>query len=350
MSVYRDGDGRWRYRARVAVKEGSIRISGTAPKKANTQAAAIGAERAHIARLLTTDPTVVAMTKGGKAPTFEEWAEKYMKEVAPTQSPSEQLSKRRKLDAVLLPLLAKVRMDELNRGHLAEVRAQLVGKAPSTVNNHLAVVGALLSRAVEFGHREHSIPLGFLKLEAQPFEYYTDDELHGLLEGARGDVMLTCALLLGADAGLRAGEIRALHRADVRGGVIQVIRSDFEGELKGTKSGRARAVEMTDALSAAVEAALKSHLGPRVLARPDGSPWTKESMVWCAPPKGWHALRHTFCSRLAAAGVPALEIQAAAGHASVTTTQRYMHLAANRRSPIHVLNRPQMAAREEKAK
>ncbi len=41
---------------------------------------------------------------------------------------------------------------------------------------------------------------------------------------------------------------------------------------------------------------------------------------------GLHILRHTFCSRLAMAGAPALAIKELAGHTSLTTTMRYMHL------------------------
>jgi hypothetical protein len=40
-----------------------------------------------------------------------------------------------------------------------------------------------------------------------------------------------------------------------------------------------------------------------------------------------HILRHTFCSRLAMRGAPAKAIQELAGHESLTTTQRYMHLS-----------------------
>lgn len=45
------------------------------------------------------------------------------------------------------------------------------------------------------------------------------------------------------------------------------------------------------------------------------------------PETGFHITRHTFCSHLAMQGVPASAIQALAGHADLSTTQRYMHLA-----------------------
>jgi hypothetical protein len=41
---------------------------------------------------------------------------------------------------------------------------------------------------------------------------------------------------------------------------------------------------------------------------------------------GPHRLRHTFCSHLAMNGAPLLAIRALAGHASLSTTQRSMHL------------------------
>jgi site-specific recombinase XerD len=43
----------------------------------------------------------------------------------------------------------------------------------------------------------------------------------------------------------------------------------------------------------------------------------------------WHDLRHEALSRLADDGVPIHELQLLAGHASITTTQRYMNARAS---------------------
>lgn len=43
----------------------------------------------------------------------------------------------------------------------------------------------------------------------------------------------------------------------------------------------------------------------------------------------WHDCRHTFCSRLAMAGVPLKTIQVLAGHKTIAITARYAHLAPN---------------------
>ena len=40
-----------------------------------------------------------------------------------------------------------------------------------------------------------------------------------------------------------------------------------------------------------------------------------------------HTLRHTFGSQLAIQGIPLRRIQALMGHSSITTTERYAHLA-----------------------
>ena len=63
------------------------------------------------------------------------------------------------------------------------------------------------------------------------------------------------------------------------------------------------------------------------------------------PKAGVHLLRHTFCSHLAMRGAPARAIQELAGHADLTTTQRYMHLSpAATEDAIRLLDRPGVAS------
>ncbi len=53
--------------------------------------------------------------------------------------------------------------------------------------------------------------------------------------------------------------------------------------------------------------------------------------------------RHTFCSHLAMRGAPAKAIQELAGHESLTTTLRYMHLSPGARDQaIALVNTPEV--------
>lgn len=143
--------------------------------------------------------------------------------------------------------------------------------------------------------------------------------------------------LLGGEAGLRCGEMIALEWADIDLDKRQlcVQRSDWRGQINAPKGGRLRYVPLTTRLTAALRE--HRHLrGQRVLLQSDGSPLRVDMVgdhVRRAARKagvtvsGAHRLRHTFCSHLAMRGAPATAIQALAGHQSLSTTERYMHLS-----------------------
>jgi site-specific recombinase XerD len=67
------------------------------------------------------------------------------------------------------------------------------------------------------------------------------------------------------------------------------------------------------------------------------------------PTRSLHILRHTFCSHLAMTGAPSRAIQRMAGHASIVTTECYMHLSqAALGGAIRLLDEARSKVREER--
>jgi integrase len=116
---------------------------------------------------------------------------------------------------------------------------------------------------------------------------------------------------------------------------LRIERGEWRGLVSSTKGGRTRHVPMMTEFAEALRHS--RHLrGPLVLYREDGNPFTEAAIRAQVdratrraklPQWGPHALRHTLCSHLAMNGVAARTIQELAGHQSLMTTQRYMHLS-----------------------
>jgi integrase len=177
-----------------------------------------------------------------------------------------------------------------------------------------------------------------LKVSKGAIAFYDFEEYERLVVAAR-DVSREAYLitLLGGEAGLRSGEMVALEWRDIdfTKRLLCVERNVWEGQVDSPKGGRIRYVPMTARLTAALRDT--KHLrGPRVLYRRNGQPFSEMAIMLEGrraarraevPWNGPHRLRHTFCSHLAMRGAAPRAIQELAGHAHITTTQRYMHLS-----------------------
>jgi integrase len=332
------GSGRWRYQLHFRGDDGTLHRDSGMSDRGHTRTAATTAALDHIARIKR--PTTAE--ERADSPTFAKVAAALMEHLdthPEVNKPSEVDGKRQKL-VYLNEWIGDRRIGEITRVDIDRVRKTLAKEklSLSTTNNYLSVIGAVLDYAVEREIVDSRPSLGIKRPEntLTREDIYTEAEVAPLLAEHAGDVMASCALLLGFDAGLRAGEIRALARIDIVGDVIHVRHAEYAGNYKlKPKSGYGRRVAMTERLAETVRAALASHAAPSVLirrggpgrwARFEGMPWTKESMRGFAPAKGWHALRHGFCTRLAESGVPAAEIMAVAGHATLKTSERYIQL------------------------
>ncbi len=278
------------------------------------------------------------------APTLAVYAPDYLAEqVARGLKPSSLKSKRGILKRWILPRFGRRPIDQIRTRDFTKLRMALVaaGRKPKTTNNCLTTLSAM----VKWWHTEHDLPVPQYRVNPvkQPKDrraaFYEVAVFNTLVDAAarRGTEDLVL-ILLGGRAGLRMSEIRALHWSDCDLGrrpqlVVQRTREDDE-ELP-PKGWRTRVVPMTPDLAQALRS-LPRHLhDPHVLLH-EGRPLTRKQVrtrlnrvqrAAGLPETGFHITRHTFCSHLAMQGVPASAIQALAGHADLSTTQRYMHLA-----------------------
>jgi integrase len=239
----------------------------------------------------------------------------------------------------LVPQLGPKRLDTITTEDVQRLKHSLRDKAPKTVNNVLTVLGTLLKKAVEWGVIEQMpCSVRLLKTSSGSVDFYDFDEYQRLVAAATAtDATTRLIVLLGGDAGLRAGEMRAMQWTDVdlEKGQLRIERSEWQGHITTTKGGRLRYVPMTSRLREALRA--HRHLrGARVLYRSDGGVLTESALregVARATRRanlrgtGPHMLRHTFCSHLAMRGAAPRAIQELAGHRDLSTTQRYMHLS-----------------------
>ncbi len=258
----------------------------------------------------------------------------------------------------LTPTLGHKRLHRLTNEDVQDLKAKYEHLAVSTVNAILTMLRSILLRAVEWGVLDKEpVRVKKLKKSEPVVEFYDFEELDRLVLAAEKlDPQLLLLVLLGAEAGLRCGEIIALEWSDIdlEHETITVSRSKWRGHLTETKGGRARVVPLAPRLHEAL-ASYRSLRGPRVLhSRPYGKGYGSPSSTtihnWLGraqaaagfPVKGPHILRKTFCSHLAMRGTAPAVIQRYAGHRSIKTTERYINMSPQiLTDSIQVLRRPE---------
>jgi integrase len=113
-----------------------------------------------------------------------------------------------------------------------------------------------------------------------------------------------------------------------------------EGVLYVTGKTGPRAVQISRAARRCLTRLRKSAPRGQLFVTPERNQGPSDRRLWfekavkkadLRPAFRYHDLRHSFCSRLVAAGVPLLEVQQLAGHKSYSTTLRYAHLSPDHR-------------------
>jgi integrase len=245
------------------------------------------------------------------------------------------------LDTHLLPFFGDLRLDQIDADKVQEWKADHTkGNKSSTVNKILARLKTMLRSAIEWKLLAAMPPIKRIKqpkLEKPHYRQHDDERF--LAAASRMDLKLYVVCLLGDDAGLRHGEIIALHKSDIRfddgpTGAIVVSRSSSKGKVTATKGNRCRRVPMTPRLRKALREFLPTVKGELVVLSRKGQPirsehplrrWLAEVQDQLGLARGVHILRHTFATQSLHKGATLKEVQAFLGHTNMATTEAYIH-------------------------
>ncbi len=262
----------------------------------------------------------------------DEWVRTY---VATNLRPNTQRVYRIFLRLHILPFLGHRSIGSIGSRDIEFLKShcQAKGLHPKSVNAALSVLRRCLTTALDWELVKALPRFRWLKQPPSAFDHLTPIESAELLRAVSGrpeELMVLAALR----TGLRLGELRALHWEDVdlERGFICVRRSRSRAGELPPKNNRIRYVPMSHELKAALAAA--GNARGHVFASADGTPMTEtqaRKVMHRAARRaklrriGWHALRHTFATQLAASGVPIQAIQGFLGHATLQMTMRYSH-------------------------
>lgn len=207
---------------------------------------------------------------------------------------------------------------------------QLRALQPATRNRHLATIRHLYNKAVEWGicSANPAAHIRAFKTQKKPIRWLTDAEISKLITSAPNE-FLKDLILTALETGLRGGEICRLAPADVdlAGGLITV---------HGTKSYQVRHVPISRRLTPVLQRRLAAG-GERLF--PIETDYLVHQVKKIAKDAELldvttHVFRHTYASRLIAAGVDLHTVQALLGHQSIQTTMIYAHLSPDRFSVV----------------
>ncbi|HEX3854756.1 MAG TPA: tyrosine-type recombinase/integrase [Polyangiaceae bacterium] len=211
-----------------------------------------------------------------------------------------------------------------------------LGKREIQSRGPVNLLRTLLTAAVETGVLEAmpelpKAPPPGKKLPSAP----STDEVDAMLANAKG--WLRVAVALGALAGLRQGEVRALQVRDVdlKQGIITVRWALSENELVAPKSGDERVVPIGAPLAEVMAQALRGKLpAARVVLNRRGRTPSRQAVLSALKKvqlrhglnaRSFHSLRHYFLSALVRGGANLEAVRELAGHSKLLTTQRYVH-------------------------
>jgi integrase len=299
--------------------------------------------------------------------TFDAFTKRFQEEYLPGRNlkPTTLENYRYILDGHLLPHFGRRKLADLEAepelidSYISQKAQQ--GLSPKTIHNHLLLLNLMLRRATVWRlirtnpvasiDRPRLCPpeMNVLtEIEIARLAAAYDQLSHDADENERDWWQLAKALILVAlGTGLRRGELLGLRwsAVDMLEGKIEVREALVRGKPSSPKSRASRRVielgsrtrtvleqqwqrtaHSDDADLVFCHPDLGTPLDPSKLARCYLKPALKQAAI-TKPFRPFHDLRHTSLTHTAAAGNPQIYVQARAGHAQGSITERYMHAA-----------------------
>jgi len=213
------------------------------------------------------------------------------------------------------------------------------GISPNTINREHATLRSVFNELKRLGHWTKPNPVQSIrrfKIDDKELAFLTGAQIDELLNALRAsqseDIYLVALVCLAT--GARWGEAVGLRLSQIRHGKLH---------FSGTKSGKNRSVPIDERL----EKLLLAHWskkGKRTDGRLFGSCMSAfrralgKTSISLPPRQATHVLRHTFASHFMMNGGNILALQRILGHANLTMTMRYAHLAPDHLEEARKLN------------
>lgn len=196
--------------------------------------------------------------------------------------------------------------------------------AEATVAKEVRTLKAMLNKFVEWQLIKFS-PIQLVKpphiRTSRPIHWYQMEELQQIYDNSGAHRPIWQFM---ANTGVRRGEAMYLQKAHDRGDSI-LIESTPEAR---TKSRRYREIPLSvnarEALDRLTEASRTEYILPVMTAHSLTRAFSRDKRDLDG---SLHSLRHTFGSHLAIKGTPVRVLQELMGHASIKTTEKYLHVA-----------------------
>ena len=273
-------------------------------------------------------------------PKFSDFAVRYL-EYSKANKPA-YCVERFYIPKALAPFLGRVRLNEINSLMVEKYKQQRLklGLKKSSINREVGLLKSMLTTAVkwELLDRNGARDARLFRLDEPPSHRILSYEEEAKLMAACDEPEwqyraphLKPIILVALYTGLRRSKILRLRWTDI----------DFDNSLllvrkAKTRAGQGRLDNLNSLLmelllslqqQAKSEWVFPSPYDQKKHIKDVKHSFNRAVQVAEIPRITFHHLRHTFCTRLEADGVPLSVIQELAGHASITMTRRYLHPA-----------------------